>query len=314
MKRCHMFDHGLHVNSSHFSPCSILPSFGQFATVEDFYNSDAYIEFKDNVSNGQYDKICMDCLYGDKLNIQDSMPTDGLVIYFGGSSECDFACHTCRSSNKTLRNTATDNLDEHKFEVGTTPTSVVDWILENQFKVTKIALVGGDPTLSREVHRLLTGIENKAIEIHYNYNGARLKFPNGDYIYDVLSRFTKVEFSTSVDGNASNFAMIRPGVPYKRVLSNLKKVHDNLSDARYTVCITISSLNIGSIIDDLPDIVRDLSFVNADIYTNQVFTPTYLSPNKVSYKDKKIIKKRLLELAHHETLSYLYRDIFKMLI
>jgi sulfatase maturation enzyme AslB (radical SAM superfamily) len=284
----------------------MLPSLGEFSSPDDFLASAVYKDWQEKMKAGVLGEVCQKCVAEPDYSLQAVLPESGWVVYYGDTSKCGFRCVMCRHSDKTHHQLKKHNpvlLEAHQFELGDGGEMPLEWILSHVKEISKLSIIGGDPMLSRRIERLLeeVGKTNPRLALTFNFNGSGLTLPSGRRLSELLEPFSHLELSCSIDGIGDDFSLIRPGPSYGVVKENIHTLRQELPAAKFSVGITVSNQNVKQLLRTLPAFYEEFPAELYDYYLNTVHTPSYLSPWKLSYKDKVQLKKDFRPLLKDDT-------------
>lgn len=244
-------------------PCcyNIDPSWGSFASIDEYWSSDTLKRIRNNLANGVRDPSCTLCwATEDKQQkslrqvVLGGQRSDGDIIHTPRPSQvklvtgstCNLACMMCFStvSSSYAKLWSTDTswiMPDTKQTVRGYDVEMETYILAHVKDIQYIEALGGEPLFNRRFLELLSRLidigANRQITLFIITNATLLT----ENIVKILRKFKKTVLAVSVDG-------IGPVNEYQRWPSRWSDVEDNLvrASAEFDVSVlpTITALNI----------------------------------------------------------------------
>lgn len=209
----------------------------------------------DNESAGVYsDRLMINDFYKDKeleLSIETGTQLGSpLDIDLRASNLCNLKCRMCSPySSSQLNKEVISNKKILSFQssIDTTETDTwvtkknLEFILSNIGYSERIKLLGGEPTLMPEVHRIMDYLidnDYRDVPLYFTTN---LTNNNSSFI-DRLKKLNNVRFNYSIDGEGTRVEYIRSPLKWKTMLDNMS-VYGPLSKYRI-INFTLQAYNI----------------------------------------------------------------------
>lgn len=183
-------------------------------------------------------KTCKSCIDAEKLGItstrlqllsrQDLTTNDGIkILDYRPDNLCNLKCRMCDSKSSSLIS------KENLIKINEYYT---DDIYDIDFSnVEEIKLVGGEPSISKKIHKLLdwliTKNYNRNISVTVTTNATNA---NKAWIF-LLSQFKKCNVIISVDGTEEVYNYIRTNAKWKHIVKNLEIYESCDFDISYQV-------------------------------------------------------------------------------
>ena len=258
-------------------------------SLEDYLNSDFYIEMIKDLKNGKYASGCAECVDDEKSGIKGlrdvgwikynnktTFSLHDMEIKFGNL--CNAGCIMCSSYNSSLiQQEQVKNPELMKFKKH---NEIPDdqWyqdpdkfsqIVQLASNAKNVRFTGGEPTVQGLLTEFLSQLSdiNTDITIQITSNGSNYN----DKLHRMLKKFKNVNINVSIDayGKANDF--IRWPISWSKLEKNVDTMRQH-----HDVNVEISLQAAG--VDTLPELIawcegRDLLW-----NVNSVYEPVYLQP------------------------------------
>jgi MoaA/NifB/PqqE/SkfB family radical SAM enzyme len=272
-------------------------------SIEDGWNSPTRQEIKQALLNGQQHANCRDC-WDEEAAGRSSIRTRAnqdyaevrpmdqpRVFMLKPGNACNLTCRHCNPyvSSKWYKDhyTATQHTSNITFkEYASRYDSIRDsfddenhlWDTLKKWNdgIVFYDLYGAEPLLINPLlevlrHSVSTG-SSKHQDIHINTNGTIWH----DDFNTLFANFNHVELAVSIDGIADQFEYMRYPANWSKVLENLKRYQQLAqfnTSIKFSVCITVSLLNVYYLIDYL----NFFHSMGIETTVNIVHRPNYLN-------------------------------------
>lgn len=171
---------------------------------------------------------------------------------------CNLKCRTCNShSSSAIR------IEEGKkfIPISNPSPSISDKMIE---KSTSFYWAGGEPFMSSihwDMMEKLVALNRTDVDLSYNTN---FTFPGTTLqrAAELLSKFSKVRISISLDGVNEIGEYIRSGLNYKNLLSNIETFRSNVPNAHLAFDNTLTSIGLIG----LPRLLEEAIRCKVDFY------------------------------------------------
>jgi organic radical activating enzyme len=232
-----------------------------------------------------------------------------ISLYFS----CNFMCRTCRPGISSTWNKATSVIQKLKeFEHDHyEPLSINNYskkikiLLENSdlSNLKRVAIVGGEPFLSRNLKWFLNKLDLKNIYLKITTNGS--VFPD-DELLRLLNKCKKVYLDISIDAIEELAEVMRFGAPWKMIVKNIEKFLK--TDYVVKLVTTVNIMNINK----LQNILEFSRQYDTPQTCYSLFWPSYLKSNMVPLdmrKQWKINLPKKSNIIYFMGLEQTYDDV-----
>lgn len=241
--------------------------------VSNNFHSDYYNEIIDNNSSELFD---------DKLG----------MIDIRQSNICNMKCLSCSPWFSSLWNLESikHNTPFAKHLPGTSTKNngvlevnenlLIDTVMENITYINEFYFAGGEPMLNKihwDILEELDRIGRYDVKIVYNTNLLKLDY-KGKHIFDYWDKFTNWHAGISIDAIGNRGEYVRTGTNWDILDHNISQVAKHYNN-KINFDVTISALNLGGLVE-LLDYTKSKS-INNIVYTNFVYSPSWLSVNNL---------------------------------
>jgi sulfatase maturation enzyme AslB (radical SAM superfamily) len=226
---------------------------------------------------------------------------------------CNFMCRSCRPGISSTWNKATSVIQKLKeFEHDHyEPLSINNYskkiktLLENSdlSNLKRVAIVGGEPFLSRNLKWFLNKLDLKNIYLKITTNGS--VFPD-DELLRLLYKCKKVYLDISIDAVEELAEVMRFGAPWKMIVKNIERFLK--TDFVIKLVTTVSIMNINK----LQSILEFSRHYGSPQTCYSLFWPSYLKSNMVPLnmrKQWKINLPKKLNTIYFMSLEQVYDDV-----
>jgi len=226
---------------------------------------------------------------------------------------CNFMCRSCRPGISSTWNKAISVIQKLKeFEHDHyEPLSINNYskkiktLLENSdlSNLKRVAIVGGEPFLSRNLKWFLNKLDLKNIYLKITTNGS--VFPD-DELLRLLNKCKKVYLDISIDAVEELAEVMRFGAPWKMIVKNIEKFLK--TDFVIKLVTTVSIMNINK----LQSILEFSRHYDSPQTCYSLFWPSYLKSNMIPLnmrKQWKINLSKKLNTIYFMGLEQVYDDV-----
>ena len=275
-------------------------------TIESQGRRSLRLNLNDFISNGRGSNLHSSWLQA-YFNRKDDFTTDQVMltdIKIGNT--CNFACVMCNPKDSSMiynywsKNKDNEFVQEHLKEdpkyfekakfTGFKQNAYRDYIenvLENNDKIKRISLLGGEPTLDEKLFAMLYNISNdrkKKIALNIITNGSN----NMVERTKKLGPFEKIHWTLSLEG-------VQDVQDYARYGSKWKEVeHNILEQLRYDpTSITVAPLVQATTLTGLPELIKWANSYNLPLHVQDIYAPTYLGLDSVPSELKQKVIEQL---------------------
>jgi molybdenum cofactor biosynthesis enzyme MoaA len=287
-----------------------VPQCQQCWTIESQGRRSLRLNLNDFISNGRGSALQSSWLQS-YFNRKNDFQTDQVMltdIKIGNT--CNFACVMCNPKDSSMiynywmKNKDNEFVQQHlqkdpkyfenaKF-TGFKQNAYRDYIqdvLENNNKVKRISLLGGEPTLDEKLFDILYNIpedRKKSISLNIITNGS-------NNILDrtkKLGQYAKIHWTISLEG-------ISDVQDYARYGSNWNVVEKHiLQQAKYDPhSVTVAPLVQATTITGLPQLINWANSHNIPLHVQDIYAPTYLGLDSVPTELKQKVIKELEQIS-----------------
>lgn len=317
------------IDGAGYKPCCNFQGTGEVSSRPKYLNDPQLIKVREILKNGSWPIGCKNCkevedagsdsmrtIWNKELG--DDLPMDTVLdpanvryLDLTFSNKCNSKCMTCSSTlsslwgeeynhiwknDPTFMGDISSSLSKNNNYISVyIDDSNVDHLIETYPNVTRIAFVGGEPTIHEEGLRFCEELikldRAKNISISYVTNLTILD----DRLLDIWSKFKSVHISVSIDGYGKVNEYIRYPIKWKKVEEHVRTMFEytTRNPGKYSISLshTVSLLNINEsprLLEWWWDLTQEFNRISSDFYQfyslflNKVWWPEHLKTNLLS--------------------------------
>lgn len=333
LRFCHAADRSYLPDSDNINDISIDEYFNNSLTVS---------ESRTNLLNGKYLDPCHGCYYTEKMNSlsfrmrrnlqaaifqnDDFFPsfeesyqrlknfTKPRFYHISLSNLCNMGCMMCDSHGSNLLSKTFskagifENTKKHLMDWTSNDlawNSFCDHLLNNEHIVC-LHFMGGEPLLHKKFYELIDFlIDNDHTDFHLTFVTNGSTYP--PELIPKLKKFKSLQIEISIETTKKSNDYIRYPSNTSKIVQNIRNFCQNRDDTTDILLRTVPQILS---VHDYTSILNLGLETNTIVDSNFLQEPSFLKPNILSDKEKKIVIKKLKKfvLKHHNKNTVNFRD------
>ncbi len=285
--------------------------------IVEYWNNDR-LELIREFKSGKYPDGCIECQKNEELS-DDSYRIRGFKWFKNDSTDyptscdirmsnmCNLKCRMCGTYASSMIQKEIDEnkpLVEHYGRTWSVSADVIDYDLDFS-KLTKLKILGGEPTIDPYVKGILKTMDHKEnINFRFTKNGTNA----GNELLELLEDFKSVAVNISLDGDKLTSEYIRTNSNWEKIIENITVFDSHNKINRIGIMTVIQMYNILTIdkwlpvLYELEDGIEKLNTVEISLCQDpQSFDIKYL-PKK--FKDIVLEKSQNIEFRKPRDSDY----------